>query len=418
MAAHNFNSNDLASPGYEFLRSYRSMSNLYYKLIALNYQLEFCPLYKCPPVHRYYFAFNSNNQVEQQFSFMCLCVWLLKDKCQMNFDTDPRDYQDLDSTVSVIYEAMKLLLVTDGDDKASQAVDLNLFPLGRLKQGFGPEVIFCLNKFADRALELVVDGDRRIGPADISYQNKQKSNRDQGRQPNSIIIGQPIVGGGLTTRPLGNYQIDDSSLILGYKGDNSDDNDEKAKSEAFMSADNSEWNLEKLNEIAPLFAMDFSQESTSFDDWQPSLDLVKRSRIGVQNFSTQSRPILEAVAHRIEHQMKTLSTRKSAITTNLKTQLETFLDAWRKYSAQSKRNSELSEMINFKTDTFESYVVQLNELRTKKTKFNDKSKLRQLDRMVKSLGRETDNLDIKLGLLLAANCSRAASQAVTTTARH
>ena len=412
MAAQNFYTNDLASPGYEFLRSYRSMSNLYYKIIALNYQMEFCPLYKCPPVHRYYFAYSSNNQVEQQFSFMCLCVWLLKDKCQMNFDVDPRDYQDLDSTIGVIYEAMKLLLVADSDDTANQAG--NLFPSGRLKQGFGPEVIFCLNKFADRALELVVESDQKIGPANVSYQSKQKSSRDQARQTNSIIIGQPIVGGGLTTRPLGNYQIDDSSLILGYSGDNLDDKDEKVGSERFVSVDSSKWNPDKLEEIAPLLALDFSAERTSFDDWQQHLDLVKRSRIDVQNFANLSRPILEAVAHRVEHQMQILSARKAAITNNLKPQFETFLEVWRKYSTQSKRSSELIEMINFKTDTFESYVGQLNELRTKKTKFNDKSRLRELDRMIKSLTRETDNMDLKLGLLLAASCSRTASPAGTT----
>lgn len=46
------NEADFESPGFEFMRTYQSMSNLYTKLVALNYQKEFCLLYKCPPIHR------------------------------------------------------------------------------------------------------------------------------------------------------------------------------------------------------------------------------------------------------------------------------------------------------------------------------------------------------------------------------
>lgn len=46
------NENDLESPGYDFLRSYENMLNLHTKLLALNYEKDFCPAYKCPPIHR------------------------------------------------------------------------------------------------------------------------------------------------------------------------------------------------------------------------------------------------------------------------------------------------------------------------------------------------------------------------------
>lgn len=46
------NEADLESPGYEYLRSYNNMTNLYYKLLALEYQKDFCSRYKCPRINR------------------------------------------------------------------------------------------------------------------------------------------------------------------------------------------------------------------------------------------------------------------------------------------------------------------------------------------------------------------------------
>lgn len=404
MGSQTFDSSDLDSPGYEYLRSYRVMSNLYYKLIALDYQKEFCPLYKCPPINKFYFALQNSNQIEQQFSFTCLCVWLIKDKCQMNFDADPREYHDIDSTVNVIFEALKLLLSSD-----EHPVDeSNLFPVGRLKRGHGPEVIYCLNKFADRALELLIEDRPKIGQVEINYINKQKENREQNRGPtNSITICQPIVGGGLTTRPLGSYQINDSSLIFDYnEADITNDGDETSSKESNTAIG---WTQEKLDKIAPLFEVDYDEGAAARRSLQDLLGALGRAHEEAKEFISRSKPALEMISLRIEREMQIITGRETSFHANLKGPIESFLSVWREHSEQSRRNSELTEQINHKTDAFEHYVEQLRDLRARKVKQNDESTLHELEGLTRRLNGETQRMDLKLGLLLAGLCRTGSS---------
>lgn len=416
MGSQMFNSSDLDSPGYEYLRSYQAMANLHHKLLALDYQKEFCPLYKCPPINRYYFAQPSSNQVEQQFSFVSLCVWLIKDKCQMNFDTDPGDYQDLDATIDVIFEALRLLL---GSDELPAHDQRHLFPPGRLKQGYGPEVIFCLNKLADRALELALEERPRLGQVEIFYHNKHKGAPNRAEQTrtsgNAIIIGQPIVGGGLTTRPLGNYQIDDSSLIFDLDGLEAPD-DERAEQAGEAASTQAEWSQEKLDKIAPLFEIDYnglnstllSSPAVGMGSWPELLEATREARREVEAFIGQSKPALESVCRRAERQLQILTSREASLNANMKGQVGSFLFKWREHCKEVEQNSELNEKVNHKADLFESYVEQLKNLRTKEVKLNDESQLEELQRLTARLSRQAQSMDLKLGLLLAAACQTGA----------
>lgn len=147
------NNLDIESPGYEFRRSYHYMNILYHKLIALNYRQEFCPEYKCRPIHKYYFSYPTQNSNEQYFTFACLCTWLIKKKCQFNLKLDPQDYEDPETTIRAIVEALRLILA---DVASNSDNDINFAP-GRLLSGYGPEVVWTLNVIADAALRVCTD---------------------------------------------------------------------------------------------------------------------------------------------------------------------------------------------------------------------------------------------------------------------
>lgn len=168
---------DFDSPGFEHLRSYESMSRLYSKLLALGYVSEFCPRFKCPPIHKYYFSVPSQNPLDQLYMYTCISSWLIKDKCQMNFELDPEDYERPDETLSAIYEAVCLLLLheeeQDSHVSARKAMKLTGFSPNKLKQGFGPEVIYTLNILADRALEIMLANARGPPEMRIKYVTKK-----------------------------------------------------------------------------------------------------------------------------------------------------------------------------------------------------------------------------------------------------
>lgn len=399
MTSSNINDHDYDSPGYEFLRLHRNMMNLYYKLVALDYQRDFCPTYKCPSINKYYFSCAQSNSFEQQYLFISLCSWLIRDKCQMNFEME---LEDMSSSISVVYEALRLLHDNDELDPKFHI---------RMEQGYGPEVVYALSCLADRALELVHEHDPQLGSSpDIRFHNKQ---HDQTRMANSITIGQPIVGGSLTTRALGKYFIEDSSLILDYQGDddgpgskrNSITNTNRAPSSEALAIDG-DW-LEQVDKIAgQLELANWLKELTIQQDWQEPLRFVSESRRLVQSFTSKSESIIKAVESRINRQMQVVSNREKFLQTNLRPQLEIFLQIWRDHSTQTQLNKRFLASVNGKTDMFESYNTRLkllaNDIQLRNRELNDGSKLKNLEAMISALDEQTTELDVRIGLLMAA----------------
>lgn len=424
----------MESPGYEYLRSYQNMCNLYHKLLALNYQKEFCSLYKCAPIHKYYFSVPNDNSNDQQYLYTCLCAWLIKEKCHMNLELAPEDYEDIDVTINVILEALQLLLVNDENHPPNSTSKSPInFPPGRLKGGFGPEVIWSLNILADRALELMLEQQNHDSKVPkrpkLVYHNKNLA-IDNNRQINSgnsnfITIGQPFVGGGLTTRPLGSYQIDDKSLLF---DDDQDDeerlteeliagNHEQEAEGASMSlvVEPDEWYQQvqraaQVLEVASMVRENNNNNNKSIEgldenNWQMFLKSFSNSRSALQEFSSQFSPLLEAITRRIDKHMQVIKNRETFIQTNLASQLGKFLEVWRLYSKELANNNDLVERVTQRTDLFESHNEVLRglggQIEARIAELNDGSKLRELQSMTDRLKGENIDFDIKINLLLA-----------------
>lgn len=397
------NENDFESPGYEFLRSYHCMNNLYYKLIALNYQKEFRLLYKCPPINKYYFSVADKNPSEQQFLFTCLCSWLIKDKCQMNLELEPDEYNDFDSIVGIILEALRLLLTSDEEYKAKK--DPITFPPGRLKQGYGPEVIWTMNILADRALEMMLESDKNPHKTTVTYHNKNQSDQNRLTSGNSITIGQPLVGGGLTTRPLGSYQVDDTSLLFDDDCEPRNNGDDNVALDNSITLSTDQW-YEQTNKVSEALESAYLDGGDEYRhiDWSRYLQETRESKKSIQDFMNQSKSTLNAIMNRIDRQMQIISEKETFIQTNLKTQLEDFLEIWRNYSSQLAENDSLMKQVNSKTDLFEGLDARLKlvglEIESRIRELNDGSKLKELKSLIDNLNLENSDLRIKIGLLL------------------
>lgn len=404
---------DLESPGYEYLRSYQNMNNLYQKLLILNYQQDFCSIYRCPPIHRYYFSMPSKNQSEQQFYFTCLCAWLIKDKCQMNLELEPEEYEDREITLSVIVEALRLLLTPDEDIAMKRDSSKNLigFAPAKLRSGFGPEVIWTINILADRALEVLSESESKQEGTQILYHNTQAGSVDSGAATRTCItIGQPFVGGGLTTRPLGSYQVDDASLLLEEDAQNPKVQSKPEDSKS-TDLDPAAW-YRRVERAAPALnsanlAID---EGVEAKNWQRFLKSIEESRGAIEEFMKDSKYLLDPILNKVEKQLKVISERERLIQVKLKIEIENFLMIWRTYSLELAREATLLEKINNRTDKFDHYNDRLrrlnSQIESRMKELNDGSRLRELEVMINRLKEENAEFDIKIGLLLTVYAAK------------
>lgn len=306
----------------------------------------------------------------------------------MNLELEPEEYQDVDVTISIIIEAVKLLLASEDDSN-----DPITFPSARLKRGYGPEVIWAMNILADRALEIAAESEIRSDQIRIIYHNKGSSETDGRRNSaNSITIGQPYVGGSLTTRPLGSYQIDDSSLVFPTSDEPTVEQPEVYVPEA------ADWYQQVERARSRLQIVDLSQNQSDH------LKTMRKAREAIRNFLNESSSLLNIISSRIERQMQVIDKREKFIHTNLKNKIDKFMEVWRHFSRQSSLNGKLTNQVNRRTDLFESHNLSLktvnNSIESRRKELNDGSRLRELEEVTKRLRSESDGLNFKIGLLL------------------
>merc|ERR1712012_196060 len=125
-----------SGPGVEFM-PFVVMEDLLDKLKLLNYELEFVAELKMRPLNRHYFVLQTNPG-EQFFMFTSLSSWLMR-KAGQDMD-QPQEFDDPNTTISNILDRLRRFGVT---------ID---FAPSKLKQGFGEQALFVLDRLSDEAL--------------------------------------------------------------------------------------------------------------------------------------------------------------------------------------------------------------------------------------------------------------------------
>lgn len=434
----------------EYLRSYILMQDFYNKLIVLNYQNDFCETYKCPTIDKYYFSSQNQNSSEQMFIFVSLCAWLIKDKCQMNLSLEPDNYEDLDVTLSIISEAVKLL-ITYIDEEGNVSSDTNDigFSLGRLKQGFGPEVLFVLNVLSDRAIELMSDGhlasfkndenneeiDEIIKFVQSGNVNNNQTNKSQ--QANSFItIGQPIVdtvGGGLTSRPLGSYELIDESLSFDKTSPITDDtiDSKKANDEHSISSQDKrvaagKWyahvndmssQLEQAGAASQAnnllrrssFDLTLATPTSTISLFQSKAnfaELLKSTLSAVETFETETMPILSAVNVSIKRDMRQIEEREQYLMATIKDPIDKFISVYKECNKKlTIDNAKLKEQASMTSAELDIESKKMDEMirltKGRRRELADGSKLKELELKIGKLKEENEEFDAQIGILLA-----------------
>lgn len=342
----------------------------------------------------------------------------------MNLEIEPEEYEDLDVVLDVVEEALRLITTTtDVGDELRQARPREerraaIIQRSRLQRGYGPEVIWTLNILADRAIEMMLDDEREPSTerADmrIRFAFKQSSGTTHrgasSPSSNFITVGQPFVGGGLTTRPLGNYIIDDKSLLFNEDDDDDDDTDSRAKSksdktyEELPSVDPNEW-LKRVESARHILESVRFDQTSKFEDWHEEISRLNEAGKFVAHFLDKSKPALETTARQIDKQLQLIQGREKYLQAQLRDQLEDFLKIWRNYFSELARNKELLAQVDSKTDKFETLDSRLHDvherIEARKRDLNDSSKLGQLKALIGRLEAENKDYDERIAILLA-----------------
>lgn len=346
----------------------------------------------------------------------------------MNLEIEPEEYQDLEVILGVVIEALRLITDDDGNNnggKSSGESTLNWCPnQSRLRRGYGPEVVWTLSIFADRALEMILDQSTGSTPPIKQLNLVYKQSGPMQEKQNSITIGQPFVGGGLTTRPLGNYIIDDKSLLLDEGANHDDgaimslvgdpsDSKQRTKSMCSPDVDAHEWyrRVESSRHILESVRFDDDdddsddKQSARFEDWSEEIRQVDEAKKCVESFLDKSRLTLESTARQIDRQLQLIGGREKYLQAQLRDRLDDFLVIWRKYSLELAHNKELVAQVDARTDEFVALDNRLQTIQARiearKRNLNDGSKLDELRVMIDRLKSENREYDTRTGLLLA-----------------
>lgn len=389
----------------------------------------------------------------------------------MNFQLEPEDYEDPNTTIETILEAIRLLQADGNEPLPRSAFNAWLgFPPSRLKNAsYGPEIVWLMNILADRALELHKAEQRQRAStgtlisannnnSNNTNQNQRKSSlrvvyrSDQQQTPNSngsnnkldcITIGQPLVGGGLTTRPLGTYRIDDDALVLKQAdleafwednnhsdnsihnnkktsqaakrtmiNSNNDENDNYDRGFSPLSGDEaSDW-YDQVNQVSThLETIDLSDDFKSVNqanamsiNWQEYLVNFEQAREIIGTFFKESREPMENISARIKRELQVIWAREKFIQTQANKEIDDYLKTYQKYSKLLNENKELERNVEKKMASFEwmnEKLRNIRELVEKRTRdLADGKHLRELESKINQLRSEKSQFDVKIGLLM------------------
>lgn len=137
---------------------YVVMEDLLDKLKLLNYEEEFVKDLRMRPLNRHYFVIQTNPG-EQFYLFTSLAAWLIR-KTGRNFEP-PQEFDDPNTVITNILENVRQMGVSIGNYllwifapkiKIFFSTLLLDFAPSKLKQGYGEQAIFVLDRLSDEAL--------------------------------------------------------------------------------------------------------------------------------------------------------------------------------------------------------------------------------------------------------------------------
>ncbi|RWS31775.1 intraflagellar transport protein 57-like protein [Leptotrombidium deliense] len=373
---------DSQSPGFHFVSTFQLMHNLNERLILLDYREQFCSQYKCKPIHRYYFAVQTNPG-EQFYTFSCLSAWLIKTKCKFTEShLNPQEYEDPNVTIHAILEALRFL------------VDPVPFPPNRLKQGYGQEVIWVLNQLAEDAIKKDTDTIRST----ISVKGLMTADQSE----NEILEDDNEIEMNFEDQYTLVEDTADTELDLETRLLTQPLQTEKPKGFLVSQIDSSEWKLE-IERVLPQLKV-VLRTNDHKADWRQHVNEMYTHRNDVESHFAFTQNSLKKMSSEINKSLEKISGREKY----LQLQLEPLINEYNNlnnhliqindnYKAVSSGVTEKSRQLASISDTLDAVKSEMEERGSSMT---DGTPLVTLRKALSKVKSEIGSIDIRIGVAM------------------
>ncbi|GAB6021403.1 Intraflagellar transport protein 57 [Chamberlinius hualienensis] len=357
------------------------MENLLDKLKLLKYDLDFVGRSR-KALNRHYFALQTNPG--EQFYMFCLLASFLIRKCGKDFD-EPQESDDPNSIISNILDISRQMgIVVD-------------FPPNRLKQGYGEQVIYILDRLADEALKVssftwkkpeypveedeiihVVDTESELMIAKIE-EDLTDYNNDIDDEDDEHLIG-----------------IDDlRTLNSAHKTETGSRHVDILET----VTDNSEWKME-LERVLPKLRLSFQEDSK---DWRNHLEQMRLHFDEIDQIFSPTKTQLEKLSSDVSRSIDKISSREKYLNSQLESQLNnyrTIMEQLETLNEQYHRvNGGIIDRSRKLTEISEELENVKQEIEERSSAMTDGSPLINIKKALSRLKSELTSVDIRIAVV-------------------
>ncbi|KAJ8913943.1 hypothetical protein NQ315_015180 [Exocentrus adspersus] len=353
--------------------AFACMEDLLDKLKLLKYESEFLSGLKMKPIHKYYFVV-TKNPGEQFYLFSLLAAWLIR-KSGKSFE-QPQEFDDPNDTIQKIVNAVK-----------ENGMAIN-FPLNKLKQGVGEQVVYILDNLANDAMRKSNIILRKPKPPE------EKEDTVEVLDDESEI----------------NLDKVEEEMIAAYSDDSDEENIfrlddfQRAKKEVRpvelkSDVDEESWKLE-VERVLPHLKVTIKNDNR---DWRSHLEQMKSYKGNIDECLGTTKSQLEKLHKEISITLEKVNSREKYFNRELETVLEEYRNLQEQLSkvkdnyknistGVAERNRELNKL----NDRLETVKQQMEERGSSMT---DGTPLVNIKKSVAKIKTEIIDMDVRIGVL-------------------
>eukprot|EP00092_Neocalanus_flemingeri_P056720 GFUD01067275.1.p1 GENE.GFUD01067275.1~~GFUD01067275.1.p1 ORF type:complete len:422 (+),score=168.02 GFUD01067275.1:104-1369(+) len=360
------------------------MEDLLDKLKLLDYELEFVSELKMRPLNRHYFVIQTNPG-EQFFMFTSLASWLVR-KTGKQFE-QPQEFDDPNSTISNILDHVRKMGVT---------ID---FAPSKLKQGFGEQAIFVLDRLADEALRAAQFAWNTPIPPDEEGQEDEEIEDDA--EVNLDRVEEDMAAEYSEEEEGDILHIDDLSNYPEKERGGSGTTTERERPDHIMEShtDAEMWRLE-VERVAPSLKVTVRVDSRN---WRSHLEQMHSYRSGIEESLTSTKNQLDKLQAEIAKTLEKISSREKYMNSQLEVQLNEYrqlsqvlAQTKEQYKQVSSGVTERSRLLAQITDDIETAKTEMEDRGSSMT---DGSPLVNIRKSLARVKTEITAMDVRIGVV-------------------
>lgn len=365
-------------PGLIFM-PFVVMEDLLDKLKLLDYEEEFVKDLRMRPLNRHYFVIQTNPG-EQFYLFTSLSAWLIR-KTGRSFDP-PQESDDPNSTIANILDCVRQM-----------GVPIDFAP-SKLKQGYGEQAIFVLDRLSDEALRAQNFQWGRPTPPTESLDDDDEVEDDA--ELNLDKVEEEMAADYSDEEEDEILHIDDLKSVLPGGTEM-----ELAKpSEILASTTDAEaWHLE-VERVAPHLKVTVRVDGR---DWRAHLDQMHSHRQGIEDALTTTRTHLDKLHTDVGRTLEKIASREKYLNSQLEVPLaelkrlaDNLAAAREQYKSVSGGVTERSRKLAEIADDLEAVKAEMEE---KGSSMTDGTPLVNIRKTLARMKQEVVTMDVRIGVV-------------------